>query len=668
MTVRRSSRALLALAALLVGAAPVGAAEPLVVSTSPARHTFAPAGSAIAITFDQALLTSSVDGDSFRVFGQQTGPAAGAVTFSNANKTLTLTPAQPFSAGEVVLVNLSHDILAADSTPLRSAGYAFQFTVSSSFATRDFTEIDVMSNRIGGAQTRIYGALAADLDGDRWIDLTTVNEVSGDLRVFINKADGTGLYDDFLQPPYAIGLEASPHEPFDADNDGNIDIAVSATTSEGVWIARGDGDGTFSGSQSISILTGDEPHGIAVLDADGDGDLDIVNAAYGDDELATLLNDGNGNFGAPASFSVGCDGPWGLAAADMNNDGITDVVAGCVIDQKAIVHLGNGNGTFTAQATRAAGGSPWQVALGDVDGDGDVDAALANSFHGNGAILRGNGNGGLGVAETYPVPGHTPANDLGDLDGDGDLDWVLSSFGANLWRIYINDGSGDFTLDQDIPAPSNPSCAVLLDFDNDGDVDMALSDEISDVVLLMRNESGPSPICPATPASCRTPIASDTSNLTIRNKTPDKGDQITWKWTKGAVTTKAEFGSPTTSDDYALCIYDAGAALTSVVADGGEFCVTKPCWKEKTTGFGYANRLMSSTGAKTVTLKEGLIAGRASIAFQGTGTKLAMPDLNAITGPVTIQLHRSGGGPCFGATFSAPFLRKDATQLIDRAD
>jgi hypothetical protein len=184
----------------------------------------------------------------------------------------------------------------------------------------------------------------------------------------------------------------------------------------------------------------------------------------------------------------------------------------------------------------------------------------------------------------------------------------------------------------------------------------------------MRNESGPSPICPPTPASCRTPIVSGKSTLTMRNKTPDKSDQITWKWTKGPVTTKAEFGSPTTSDDYALCIYDAGAALASSVAGGGAQCGSKPCWKSTATGFSYANSLMSSSGAKSVALKEGTVAGRASISFQARGTKLALPDLAAITGPVTVQLHRSGGGPCFGATFSAPFQHKDATQLVDRAD
>jgi hypothetical protein len=651
---------------LVLAAAPlVHAAEPHVVTTLPVRHAIAARDTTVQITFDQALLPASVTGSSFRVFGMQTGRANGSVALSNGNKTLTLTPALPFAAGETVRVNLSHDVKASDATPLRSAGYAFEFLVATAPARRTFTQIDEMSNRISNVQTRIYGALAADLDGDRAIDLTTVNEVSGDLRVFLNRNDGSGLYDDFLRPPYAVGLEASPNEPLDADNDGKIDVVVSATTSEGVWVAKGNGNGTFSGSQSI--LTGDQPHGIAVLDVDGDADFDVVNVGHGDDTLAVLINDGAGNFGAPTFYPVGCDGPWGLAAADMNEDGITDVVTGCTIDHKLITHLGNGNGTFTAQTSRDAAGAPWQVALGDLDGDGHVDAALANSIF-NSAVLRGNGDGTFAAAVSYAVPGHTPASDLGDLDGDGDLDWILSSYGGNAWRIYVNDGAGNFTFDQDIPAPSNPSCSVLLDFDNDGDLDLALSDEIADVVQLYRNDDVVSPLCPATPASCRTPIASGKSTLLIRNKTPDKGDQITWKWTKGATTTKAEFGSPLTSDDYALCVYDGINPVASVIAEAGGLCGARPCWKESSTGFGYTNRATSSSGAKTVKLKEGLTPGKATISFQGAGVKVNLPNLSEITGPVTVQLHRSGGAPCFGATFSAPFQFHDGSQLKDKSD
>ena len=206
----RAATPFLTAVALHASAAVALAANLQVVSTSPPRHTFAPAGTAIAITFDQPLLTSSITAASFRVFGRATGPASGAIVFSNGDRTLTLTPTRPFSAGEMVVVNLSHDIRAADATSLRSAGFAYQFTIQAAPSAGSFQQIDVMSNRINNVQTRIYGAVAADLDRDGWVDLVTVNEVSADLRVFMNRGDGSGLYDPFLQPPFDIGLEASP--------------------------------------------------------------------------------------------------------------------------------------------------------------------------------------------------------------------------------------------------------------------------------------------------------------------------------------------------------------------------------------------------------------------------------------------------------------------------
>src|SRR6185369_12977611 len=328
-----------------------------------------------------------------------------------------------------------------------------------------------------------------------------------------------------------------------------------------------------------------------------------------------------------------------------------------------------GDATFTVLPAQDAGGQPWQVAIGDLNGDGKLDAALAlaNSTDGGG-ILLGNGDGTFAPVVTYAMPGHTPSSKLGDLDGDGDLDWVLSSFGAGLWRLYLNDGTGTFTLDQDIDADNSPSCSVLIDVDNDGDLDLVLSDELADTVKIMQNGNGPSPLCPPAPAACRMPFLPGKSSLSMKDKTPDKGDQLQWKWLKGPTTPLADYGDPLTSDDYALCVYDNDVLLTSVDASAGGICRGKPCWSVKPTSIQYKNADGSPSGAVKIKLKEGLFDGKASIQVKARGDKVALPDLGALTGPIDVQLQRSGGAPCFGTTFSAPFLKHDATAFKDKAD
>jgi len=665
---RRTPLLLTLATALLSGADSVLAAPPVVVSSSPASNAMAPATTAISVTFDQPLLPASVTTSSLRVFGKQTGRATGAITFSNANQTVTFTPSRAFAAGELVLVNLANTIQAADTTPLRAAGWAFQFLIQTQPAARVFDSIQTQTNKTG-AQTRIYGAAAADLDGDGWIDLTTVNEVSSDLRVFMNRGDGSGLYESVKLPPFPIGLESSPNETADFDQDGKIDLAVSAAQGDGVWIVRGAGNGSFSGSQVVP--TGDEAHGVAVLDVDGDADLDIVDALAGDNEMAVLLNDGGGTFGSPTYFDGGCNGEWGLASGDVNGDGIIDLVVGCVGDERIAVMLGDGDGTFTVLPSQNAGGSPWQVTLGDVDGDGDLDVTLANAFPFDGkggALLLGNGDGTFGPPTRVDTAGHAPATDLGDVDGDGDLDWVLSGFVGGLWKLYLNDGAGNFTFDQQFAATANPSCAVLLDVDNDGDLDMALTDEIDDTVTILQNTNGPSPLCPAAPAVCRGSAASGKSSLLMKDKSVDTGDRLVWKWAAGLATPKADYGDPLGSDDYDICLYDQGTLLTSVTADGGGLCAGKPCWTEKPTSFVYKDKDLTPTGAQALQLVEGLVDGKAKITLKAKGVPLALPDLGALVGPIDVRLHRSGGGPCFGSTFSPPFLKSDAATFKDRAD
>ena len=471
-------------------------AAPLQVSQiSPARNSLADPTTAVIIDFDKAVSPASLTPSTFRVFGRATGAKLGTLTLSNADQRVTFQPDEPFSAGETVLINLSHDLAAADLTTLRAAGYFFQFQIRA-VPSGFFQPIDTLSNRINNAQTRIYGAAATDLNHDNYVDLATVNEVSADVRVTLNQADGSGLYQPFLAP-VTIGAYSSPNDRGDFNGDGHTDLCLAARGDDRVWVLLGAGDGTFPTTQSIPA--GSLVHGIAALDVDGDGDADIVNTARTSNTLALLINNGSGVFGAASFVEGGVNGEYAVAAADMNNDGIADLVVCGSVAGEIRVLLGNGDGTFTfAGPAQPSGGSTWVVVVDDVNGDGNLDASTANSTSNNGAILLGNGAGAFGAPAMIALGAHGTSTDLGDLDGDGDPDLVLSSFYGGFWRHYRNDGTGSFTFHEEYSAPNNPSCATLYDSDNDGDLDMALTDEIADLVLLFRNagavgvEPGPS--------------------------------------------------------------------------------------------------------------------------------------------------------------------------------
>jgi predicted acyl esterase len=167
---------------------------------------------------------------------------------------------------------------------------------------------------------------------------------------------------------------------------------------------------------------------------------------------------------------------------------------------------------------------------------------------------------------------------------------------------------------------------------------------------------------------CRLPAVAGKGVLVVKDKPGLKSDRVTWRWASGAATTKAEFGAPLTTTDYALCIYDGASTLVSEAhAPAAALCDGRPCWKETGSGFKYRERVMgTSPHTLRVTLKEG-VAAKAKITVSAKGgINPAVPPL-PITQPVDVQLV-NGAGLCWEATYGAPASVDDTTQFRDKGD
>ncbi len=145
----------------------------------------------------------------------------------------------------------------------------------------------------------------------------------------------------------------------------------------------------------------------------------------------------------------------------------------------------------------------------------------------------------------------------------------------------------------------------------------------------------------------------------MKDQLDDRRDKLTWKWIKGSATAKIpDFGTPLTSTDYLLCIYDGTSMLISkALAPASQLCNAsspRPCWADKPTGFKYKDRDLTPDGLQQILLREGL-TGSAKIIVKGKGLNLDMPPIPLIQ-PVTVQLI-NGDGVCWEAVYSAPATR-----------
>jgi len=225
----------------------------------------------------------------------------------------------------------------------------------------------------------------SDLDADGDADLITANFFSDDASVLLG--DGTGGFAASPGSPFAVGDFPESVSLGDLNSDGDSDLVTVNASSDDVSVLLGDGVGGFAAAPGSPFAVGNFPQSLALGDVDGDGDVDLVIANAGSDDVSLLVGDGAGGFisSTESPFSVG-DSPESIAAGDLDADGNIDLVTANSGSNDVSVLLGDGLGDFVAVAGGpfAVGNAPQSVAVEDLDGDGLPDVIVVGDGSGSG--------------------------------------------------------------------------------------------------------------------------------------------------------------------------------------------------------------------------------------------------------------------------------------------
>jgi enediyne biosynthesis protein E4 len=235
-----------------------------------------------------------------------------------------------------------------------------------------FTEVAERAGVAGADGRWNSGCAFIDYDRDGKVDLFVANYVDLGPDFSHVPNPGSGEYCQYKGIPIACGPRGLP-------------AAVN-------YLYHNNGDGTFTDVSASSGIRATEGHyalGVLTLDYDNDGWPDIYVAC---DSAASILyhNKRDGTFedaGIASGLAYNEDGEaqagMGVAALDYDHDGFLDVVKTNFSDDSPNLYHNNGDGTFSDRVFQAGMGRlrnllGWGVVAADFDNDGWTDILMVN--------------------------------------------------------------------------------------------------------------------------------------------------------------------------------------------------------------------------------------------------------------------------------------------------
>jgi hypothetical protein len=309
--------------------------------------------------------------------------------------------------------------------------------------------------------------LAADFNNDGRTDLAVTDSGTNQVSILLGNGDGTFQPSTITVPDAPWALAAG-----DFTGNGQTDLAVANRGDNSVTILVGHGDGTFTVGQTLPLVNPDDPtnpfvspDSIVAGHFTPNGLLDLAVADQFSDQVALLVNNGDGTFTQGYTVSLGATFPFlpsslTLVAGDFRNNGLTDLAvasANLFTGDSVAILLGNGDGTFQAPdvISLGSGVSPFAIAAGyftpTATGKGSLDLVTADS-NGGGiddySIFVGNGDGTFQGPTPYALGGSGGFSTnvvTGDFAGNGRTDLAITRSSPDSVQVVLSNNDGTFS-------------------------------------------------------------------------------------------------------------------------------------------------------------------------------------------------------------------------------
>jgi hypothetical protein len=312
----------------------------------------------------------------------------------------------------------------------------------------------------------ITGSIAVDIDQDNHVDfLATGTANQGRLVLFENEGDKTFTTHTLVSK----GKSAWGLAVVDVDGDGDLDIVSPETQDNRLVWHENLGNSNYATHVISSSATNSRY--VVGKDLDQDGDMDIIASNSGGNAVVWYENDGNQVFSLHTVYT--CTGPRNIYVADVDKDGDYDIVSTCASQNKVMWHKNDGSQSFTHHTVATATTSVWDANVSDVDSDGDLDIVTVST--GKVAWHRNNGSQVFTevVIDTSLVL--AVSGKAVDLDGDGDIDILVSDRDGNTFNWYDNDSTQNFSKRIMSSTVRGAYGFDVKDVDNDNDLDIVLA-------------------------------------------------------------------------------------------------------------------------------------------------------------------------------------------------